>query len=41
MRLSSLEQLGLPYWTSEEEGVKARWKLAGVAALTLGTTGVR
>lgn len=34
-------QLGLPYWSAEGEGGKARWKLAGVLALTLGTTGVR
>lgn len=34
-------QLGLPYWKSEDAGGKARWKLAGVFALTLGTTGVR
>jgi ABC-type uncharacterized transport system fused permease/ATPase subunit len=36
-----LKQLALPYWTeSGEEHVKARWRLAGVLALTLGTTGV-
>lgn len=36
-----LLQLGLPYWSAEGVGRKARWKLAGVFALTLGTTGVR
>lgn len=34
-------QLGTPYWSDPEEGGKARWHLAGVVALTLGTTGVR
>jgi hypothetical protein len=34
-------QLGGPYWSDPEEGSKARWQLAGVVALTLGTTGVR
>lgn len=34
-------QLALPYWTESDERVSARWKLAGVFALTLGTTGVR
>jgi hypothetical protein len=34
-------QLVLPYWTDSEERNSARWKLAGVFALTLGTTGVR
>ena len=34
-------QLGAPYWSDPEEGSKARWQLAGVVALTLGTTGVR
>lgn len=34
-------QLLWPYWTESDERVKARWKLAGVFALTLGTTGVR
>lgn len=33
-------QLALPYWTESDERVSARWKLAGVFALTLGTTGV-
>ena len=28
-------------WSDPEEGGKARWQLAGVVALTLGTTGVR
>eukprot|EP00877_Chromochloris_zofingiensis_P002340 jgi/Chrzof1/12106/Cz06g21170.t1 len=32
-----LWRLALPYWTQAPE---ARWKLAGVVALTLGTTGV-
>lgn len=31
----------LPYWTESDERSSARWKLAGVFALTLGTTGVR
>lgn len=34
-------QLALPYWMESEERMSARWKLAGVFALTLGTTGVR
>jgi hypothetical protein len=34
-------QLALPYWMESEERNSARWKLAGVVALTLGTTGVR
>ena len=34
-------QLLWPYWTESDERVRARWKLAGVFALTLGTTGVR
>jgi hypothetical protein len=34
-------QLALPYWTDAEEGSSARWRLAAVLALTLGTTGVR
>lgn len=34
-------QLTLPYWTKSEDASKARWKLAGVVLLTLGTTGVR
>lgn len=34
-------QLALPYWLESDERVSARWKLAGVVALTLGTTGVR
>ena len=37
----STMQLGGPYWSDPEEGGKARWQLAGVVALTLGTTGVR
>lgn len=39
--LSRLLQLALPYWMESEDRVSARWKLAGVFALTLGTTGVR
>lgn len=34
-------QLALPYWTESDDRNSARWKLAGVVALTLGTTGVR
>ena len=34
-------QLTLPYWFDEEAGGRARWRLATVVALTLGTTGVR
>jgi hypothetical protein len=34
-------QLVLPYWMESEDRSSARWKLAGVFALTLGTTGVR
>ena len=34
-------QLTLPYWTKSEDATKAKWKLAGVVLLTLGTTGVR
>lgn len=38
---SHYPQLALPYWTeSGEEHTRARWRLAGVLALTLGTTGV-
>eukprot|EP00887_Chlorella_sp_A99_P002377 scaffold10.g2377.t1 len=36
-----LQKLSLPYWTEAEEAGAARWKLAGVVALTLGTTAVR
>lgn len=39
--LLSCFQLTLPYWTKSEDATKARWKLAGVVLLTLGTTGVR
>ncbi|KAI7843346.1 hypothetical protein COHA_003043 [Chlorella ohadii] len=38
--LPRLKKLALPYWTESDERVSARWKLAGVFALTLGTTGV-
>lgn len=34
-------QLVLPYWTISEKAREARWRLAGVVALTLATTGVR
>ncbi|CAL8470471.1 g10013 [Coccomyxa elongata] len=37
---SRLLKLGTPYWSDPEEGGRARWQLAGVVALTLGTTGV-
>jgi hypothetical protein len=30
----------LPYWTESDVKTAARWKLAGVFALTLGTTGI-
>ena len=33
-------QLAKPYWTDPETGSSARWKLATVVGLTLGTTGV-
>lgn len=32
--------MALPYWTTSEHAVEARWKLAGVVGLTLATTGV-
>eukprot|EP00798_Chlamydomonas_sp_ICE-L_P008066 gene8066-1307_t len=38
--LSRMSSLALPYWTAPEVGSSARWKLAGVVALTLATTGV-
>ena len=31
----------MPYWVDPEAGGRARWRLATVVALTLGTTGVR
>ena len=34
-------QLALPYWTDPEQKGRARWRLAAVVALTVGTTGVR
>ena len=34
-------QLTMPYWLDSEAGGRARWRLATVVALTLGTTGVR
>ncbi|KAL3130496.1 hypothetical protein ABBQ38_008313 [Trebouxia sp. C0009 RCD-2024] len=37
---SRLWKLTLPYWTKSQDAGKARWKLAGVVLLTLGTTGV-
>ncbi|KAK9830575.1 hypothetical protein WJX81_000349 [Elliptochloris bilobata] len=33
-------KLTMPYWLDSEAGGKARWRLATVVALTLGTTGV-
>ena len=38
---SRLQRLALPYWTDSEVGSRARWRLAGVVALTLATTGIR
>ncbi|EFN54030.1 hypothetical protein CHLNCDRAFT_31925, partial [Chlorella variabilis] len=38
--LPRLRKLALPYWTESDDRNSARWKLAGVVALTLGTTGV-
>lgn len=39
--LPRLKELTLPYWSGDSDRAKeARWKLAGVFALTLGTTGV-
>jgi hypothetical protein len=35
-----LSKLALPYWQDSDEGAQARWRLAGLLALTLGTTGV-
>ena len=35
-----LRTLSTPYWTEGEQASSARWRLAGVLALTLGTTGV-
>ncbi|KAK9820926.1 hypothetical protein WJX74_009117 [Apatococcus lobatus] len=35
-----LRQLAVPYWKDSEVASQARWRLAGVVALTLGTTGV-
>ena len=37
---SRLKVLALPYWIEGEQAKGARWRLAGVLALTLGTTGV-
>lgn len=37
---SRLQKLALPYWTESEDASAARWRLAGVLGLTLGTTGV-
>ncbi|DBA90594.1 hypothetical protein WJX77_005457 [Trebouxia sp. C0004] len=37
---SRLWKLTIPYWTMSEDATKAKWKLAGVVLLTLGTTGV-
>lgn len=36
-----MSQLVLPYWMESSEKVQARWKLARVLGLTLGTTGIR
>ncbi|KAI3431377.1 hypothetical protein D9Q98_004431 [Chlorella vulgaris] len=38
--LPRLKKLVLPYWNESEDHNSVRWKLAGVFALTLGTTGV-
>ncbi|KAL4440466.1 hypothetical protein ABPG75_003467 [Micractinium tetrahymenae] len=38
--LPRLKELVLPYWMESDEKNSARWRLAGVFALTLGTTGV-
>ncbi|KAL6783973.1 hypothetical protein ACKKBG_A04255 [Auxenochlorella protothecoides x Auxenochlorella symbiontica] len=38
--LSRLKTLALPYWMESSEKVQARWKLARVLGLTLGTTGI-
>jgi ABC-type uncharacterized transport system fused permease/ATPase subunit len=35
-----LATLATPYWTEGNQAAAARWRLAGVLALTLGTTGV-
>lgn len=37
---SRLKSLTIPYWKEGEQASMARWRLAGVLALTLGTTGV-
>lgn len=37
---SRLSTLTAPYWTDGEQAGAARWRLAGVLGLTLGTTGV-
>lgn len=34
-------QLALPYWNDPDVKSEARWRLAGVVALTVATTGVR
>ena len=36
-----LLQLTMPYWLEDDSNKSAKVKLAGVVALTLGTTGVR
>lgn len=41
LSLGNNGQLGVPFWIDEEEGGRARWRLALVVGLTLGTTGVR
>lgn len=39
--LCSHPQLAAPYWSDPAVATKARWRLAAVVGLTLGTTGVR
>ena len=36
-----MTQLAMPYWIEDDSNKSAKMKLAGVVALTLGTTGVR
>ena len=38
---SPYTQLAAPYWSDPAVANKARWRLAAVVGLTLGTTGVR
>ncbi|GMH34252.1 hypothetical protein BSKO_02086 [Bryopsis sp. KO-2023] len=37
---SRMQKLALPYWNDPEKATEARWRLGGVVALTLATTGV-